>query len=63
MGIECKTLTRARRPGGGPPPLRSNAHPWGFPDLRGANEAKVATANRLIQFCIKAARLASKRGI
>ena len=63
LGIDCKTFTRARRPGGGPPPLRSNAYPWGFPDLTGANEKKVALSNRLVQFSIKCCRLATKRGI
>ena len=32
-GPPCETFTAARLEPGGPPPLRSGAHPWGLPNL------------------------------
>eukprot|EP00959_Pyramimonas_sp_CCMP1952_P216963 4537463-Pyramimonas_sp.AAC.1 len=62
FALPCQTLSRARRPGGsGPPPLRSNTFPWGYPDLEGTGLCKVVAANKLIAFVIKACRLAAKK--
>ena len=64
FGFPCNTFSRARRPGGGgPPPLRSNRFPWGFPDLVGKNAEKVLVANSLLRFMVKVCRLATKKRI
>ena len=60
FGVCCTTFSRARRPGGGPPPLRSNHHLWGFPDL---SLEKVQISNKLLLFTVKACRLASRLGV
>ena len=51
FGIPCNTFSRARRPGGGPPPLRSNKFLWGFPDLQGKSLIKVNEAN-IVTKCV-----------
>ena len=63
FGVCCATFSRARRLGGGPPPLRSNHHLWGFPDLNGKSLEKVQISNKLQLFIVKAYRLASRLGV
>ena len=41
----CGTSSRARELANGPPPLRNEAYPWGFPDLKPADRARVDSAN------------------
>lgn len=70
MGPPCGTSSKARNipikkhllKSGAPrpQPLRSAAHPDGYPWLRGVNKLKVQAANRLYQFC---AFLATKCGM
>ena len=41
----CGTSSRARELDNGPPPLRNEAFPWGFPDLPTRDKARVDSAN------------------
>lgn len=41
----CGTSSRARELANGPPPLRNEAYPWGFPDLGQVDRARVEAAN------------------
>ena len=43
----CGTCSRARELSGGPPPLRNEAHPWGFDDLTPEQSARVEAANKI----------------
>ena len=43
----CGTCSRARELPGGPPPLRNEAHPWGFDDLTPEQSARVEAANTI----------------
>ena len=63
LGIPCVTVSRARRPGGGPPPLRSNEHLLGYPDLVGKNKEKVDSANRLFVVCFELIQLCIKHNV
>ena len=62
LGVPCNTWSRARRPGSGPPPLRSDNFVMGYPDLKGASYRKVRFASRsmyrvaeLVLLCISCA--------
>ena len=59
----CSTFSRAawanKR---GPRPLRSRAHPYGFPWLRGAQRDKAALGSLLVQRALEAASSAHKAG-
>ena len=57
LGIPCCTWSRARRPGGGPPPLRSDEFIMGYPDLRGKNRIKVRLHNRIMYRCAELVNL------
>ncbi len=46
----------------GPRPVRSRAHPWGFPWLRGAQRDKAALGSLLVQRALEAARSAHEAG-
>ena len=73
MGPPCGTASRARnipikrklvRKGApNPQPLRSSAHPLGFPWLKGINKAKVQAANVLYEFAAKLALLCDQFGV
>jgi hypothetical protein len=56
LGTPCTTLSMARRPGDGPPPLRSAEHLWGLPDLKGKNAQKVQDANTLVHLTLRIMR-------
>ena len=59
----CSTYSRApwanKR---GPKPVRSRAHPWGFPWLRGAQREKAELGSLLVQRALEAARSAHGAG-
>eukprot|EP00974_Lingulodinium_polyedra_P098044 9503793-Lingulodinium_polyedra.AAC.1 len=63
MGVPCETWSRARRPGSGPPPLRSDRFVYGYPDLVGTNAAKVKLHNRIMQRSFQLARLCNNFGV
>jgi hypothetical protein len=44
----CESFTRSRFVYGGPPPLRSAVHPYGFPWLGAKDAEKVNDANKLV---------------
>ena len=48
MAVPCATWSRARRPGLGPPQLRSDAYVMGFPDLKGASRRRVKMHNKIL---------------
>ena len=52
-GTPCGTLSRARDRPGGPPRLRSDAEPWGLPDIRTSEIHKVKAHNILAKFSTK----------
>ena len=49
-GLPCTTLSRARDRPGGPPPLRSDAQPWGLDGLRPHDMQKVQDSNLMTRF-------------
>ena len=57
LAPECRSFTRARDRGGGdsrwPPPVRSDAEPYGFPDLSVADQVKVANGNATAIFAAR----------
>ena len=55
MSPPCDTWSRVRHARPGPPPLRSLAHPWGFPWLADKHREAVESANTLIKFCCELA--------
>ena len=55
MSPPCDTWSRVRHARPGPPPLRSLAHPWGFPWLANKHREAVESANTLIKFCCELA--------
>ena len=55
MSPPCDTWSRVRHARPGPPPLRSLAHPWGFPWLANTHRDAVESANALIKFCCELA--------
>ena len=62
----CGTASRARDiqvSANDPPPLRSNEHPNGFPDLAGRDLLRVNIANKLFSFACRIFAEATKRGI
>ena len=73
LGPPCGTASRARnipikrkllRKGApNPQPLRSSAHPLGFPWLKGVNRAKVQAANALYDLASRIALLADQFGV
>ncbi len=52
MGTPCNSFSRARDRPGGPPPLRSDDHPNGLPDLAPHDQEKVRVGNILARFSI-----------
>ncbi len=48
LAVPCATWSRARRPGIGPPQLRSDAYVMGFPDLKGASRRRVKMHNKIL---------------
>ena len=58
----CNTYSRARRRKPGPPPLRSNVWPRGFPWLAPAQASEVQAANVMIDFSLRASVLAAEAG-
>ena len=59
----CGTATRARERPGGPPPLRSDFYPEGFPNLTGRHKVRVEAANAIYAFTALAAAFCDKMGI
>ena len=55
-GFPCQSLSRARNIPGGPPALRSAAHPTGIPGLQPVDAAKVALGNACLDFVVKLGR-------
>ena len=60
---ERGTSSRAREKPGGPPPLRSEKHLEGLPDIDAKFVEKVERANRIYQLTARIARFCSARGI
>ena len=58
----CHTFSRARHRKPGPPPLRSNVWPRGFPWLKDTHASEVKQSNFLITKSIEASRIASSSG-
>ena len=52
-GPPCKTWTAARWLGGGPPPLRDRAHPWGLPWLSRKHHRQVQVGTGLLQVAVE----------
>ena len=52
MGTPCNSFSRARDRPGGPPPLRSDDHPHGLPNLAPHDQEKVRVGNILARFSI-----------
>ena len=52
MGPPCNSFSRARDRPGGPPPLRSDEHPNGLPNLAPHDAEKVRCGNTLARFSI-----------
>ena len=63
VALPCQTFSRIRDRGGGPPPLRSDAWPWGLPGLSAALQHKVTLANNLTRFACRLCREAILRRI
>jgi hypothetical protein len=51
----CSSWSRLRFSPHGPPPIRSAAHPWGFPWLEGTNQAQCKAGNTMIEFTVEMA--------
>ena len=58
LGTPCNSMSRARDQPGGPPPLRSDQHPLGLPNLLPHDQRKVAIGNILMRFSAKVLNLA-----
>ncbi|CAE7243210.1 unnamed protein product [Symbiodinium sp. CCMP2592] len=56
------TFSRARHKQPGPPPLRSDQWPRGFPWLKDSSMQKVTSANHFIDQCLKATIFAAEAG-
>ncbi|CAE7196495.1 unnamed protein product [Symbiodinium sp. CCMP2592] len=56
------TFSRARHKQPGPPPLRSDKWPRGFPWLKDSSMQKVTSANHFIDQCLKATVFAAEAG-
>ncbi|CAE7480442.1 ANK1 [Symbiodinium natans] len=64
FGMPGTSWSRARKDDGGPPPLRDDGeHILGLPDLRRADQAKVARGNALLQVTTDLAHACRRRGI
>ena len=64
LGTPCSSFSRAReRGGGGPPPLRSDDHPLGRPDLKPHDLVKVQIGNKCAQVTVSLAYTALLHGI
>eukprot|EP00959_Pyramimonas_sp_CCMP1952_P027572 579246-Pyramimonas_sp.AAC.1 len=53
VALPCQTYSRVRDRGGGPPPLRSDAWPWGLPNLSAALQREVTLANNFTRFACR----------
>ena len=64
IATPCSSFSRAREMGGcGPPPLRSDLHPLGLPDLRPKDAEKVKQGNALARVTTSLASTAMHQGI
>ena len=63
MAPPCGTASRARERPDGPPPLRSDAHPQGLPNLSPVDQARVDKANAVYLFCSEVAEYCTQQGI
>ena len=52
LGLPCNSFTRARDNPPGPPPLRSNQHVLGLPNLSPKDQIKVDIGNCLMKFAV-----------
>lgn len=57
LGTPCSSFSRARDNPPGPPPLRSNLHVLGLPDLRPADQVKVDEGNLFMKFSVAVLKL------
>ena len=55
-GFPCTSFSRARNMPGGPPALRTSDYITGLPELRPADQAKVAMGNLLLRWVVNLAR-------
>ena len=55
LGTPCSSFSRARDRKPGPPPLRSDSHPLGMPELLPADMRKVRVGNSLMRFTVRLA--------
>lgn len=53
LGTPCHSFTRARDHPPGPPPLRSNQHVLGLPNLKPGDQMKVTEGNLLMRFSVQ----------
>ena len=53
LGTPCHAFTRARDHPPGPPPLRSNQHVLGLPNLKPGDQMKVTEGNLLMRFSVQ----------
>ena len=63
VALPCQTYSRIRDRGNGPPPLRSDAFPWGLPGLSPALQHKVSLSNNLTRFACRLFRDAILRRV
>ena len=63
LGTPCNSFSRARDRAPGPPPLRSDQHVMGLPDLRPCDALKVAEGNLFMRFSVQFMVLCSVLGI
>lgn len=63
LGTPCNTFSRARDRQPGPPPLRSDIHVMGLPNLRAHDAVKVAEGNLFMRFSVQVMTLAIALGL
>ena len=56
------TWSRLRSGGGGPRPVRSRAHPWGYPWLDGPRLEEIERSNRIVRASFEIAQLMASLG-
>ena len=62
FGTPCNSFSAARKEDGGPPPLRSEEFPEGFPDLEGLNLAIATLGNFFAERTVEAAEAVVRAG-
>ena len=62
FGTPCNSFSAARKEDGGPPPLRSEEFPGGFPDLDGLNLAIATLGNFFAERTVEAAEAVVRAG-